>query len=75
MSVRWPVYVKQSPALPHTGSLAGSYETTPATKKTVTGSRGSNAALAALLVELARGGIIDDEPTGDEPPGEADGSD
>lgn len=48
----------------HTGNAGstgiGFFNTTPAVKQTVTGSRGSNAALASLLTALAGYGIIVD---------------
>lgn len=46
--------------LAHRGTKIGFYNTTPATKQTVTGSRGSNAALASLLTALATLGLITD---------------
>lgn len=47
-------------ALNHDGSTVGFYGTTPATKQTVTGSRGANAALASLLTALAAIGLLTD---------------
>ena len=47
-------------ALNHDGSTVGFYNTTPATKQTVTGSRGGNAALASLLTALSTIGLITD---------------
>lgn len=41
----------------------GFYATTPATKQTVTGSRGGNAALASLLTALATVGLLTDSST------------
>jgi hypothetical protein len=49
--------------LAHRGTLAGFYNTTPAAKQTVTGSRGGNAALASLLTALATTGLITDSST------------
>lgn len=46
--------------LDHDGANAGFYGTAPATKQTVTGSRGGNAALASLLTALATIGLITD---------------
>lgn len=46
--------------LSHYGTLAGFFNTTATTKKTVTGSRGGNAALASLLTQLAAYGLITD---------------
>lgn len=46
--------------LQHTGSTAGFFNTTPAAKPTVTGSRASGAALASLLTALAALGLITD---------------
>lgn len=42
----------------HRGTNAGFYNTSPAAKQTVTGSRGGNAALASLLTALATIGLI-----------------
>lgn len=50
-------------ALAHQGSTLGFYNTTPTTKPTVTGSRGSNAALADLLTKLAGLGLLTDSTT------------
>lgn len=47
-------------ALDHDGTTAGFYNTTPAVKQTVTGSRGGNAALASLLTALATIGLLTD---------------
>jgi hypothetical protein len=47
-------------AIAHTGTKIGFYSATPATKPTVSGSRGGNAALADLLTELATLGLITD---------------
>lgn len=47
-------------ALNHDGSTVGFYGTAPAVKPTVTGSRGSNAALASLLTALAGLGLLTD---------------
>lgn len=44
----------------HAGSNLGFFNTTPTTKPTVSGSRGSNAALASLLTGLASLGILTD---------------
>ena len=46
--------------LAHRGTLAGFFNTAPAAKPTVTGSRGGNAALASLLTGLAGLGLITD---------------
>ena len=46
--------------LDHDGSNVGFYNTAPAAKQTVTGSRGGNAALASLLTGLAAIGLITD---------------
>lgn len=46
--------------LNHDGSNIGVFGTAPTTKKTVTGSRGSNAALTSLLTALAAYGLITD---------------
>lgn len=46
--------------LDHDGSNVGFYNTTPAAKQTVTGSRGGNAALASLLTALAAIGLVTD---------------
>lgn len=45
-------------SLDHDGSTLGFYGTTPASKPTVTGSRGGNAALASLCTQLAALGLI-----------------
>jgi hypothetical protein len=50
-------------ALAHQGSTLGFYNTTPTTKPTITGSRGSNAALADLLTKLAGLGLLTDSTT------------
>lgn len=47
----------------HDGSNIGLFGTAPTTKKTVTGSRGGNAALASLLTQLAAYGLIMDSST------------
>lgn len=47
----------------HTGSTFGVLNTTPATKQTVSGSRGSNAALASLITALATYGLVTDSTT------------
>lgn len=47
----------------HRGSKLGFYNTAPATKQTITGSRGGNAALASLLTALATTGLITDSST------------
>ena len=44
----------------HRGSNLGFYNASPTTKQTVSGSRGSNAALASLLTALAAIGLITD---------------
>ena len=44
--------------LAHRGTLLGFYNTAPAAKPTVTGSRGGNAALASLLTALAGLGLL-----------------
>ncbi len=44
----------------HQGSNLGFFNTAPTTKKTVTGSRGANAALTSLLTQLASYGLITD---------------
>ncbi len=49
--------------LDHNGSNIGVFGTAPTTKKTVTGSRGGNAALASLLTQLAAYGLITDSST------------
>lgn len=46
--------------LAHRGTLLGFYNSAPAAKQTVTGSRGGNAALASLLTALATLGLITD---------------
>lgn len=45
-------------ALNHDGTTVGFYGTAPATKQTVSGSRGGNAALTSLLTALATLGLI-----------------
>ena len=50
-------------ALSHLGSTLGFYGTAPAVKPTVTGSRGSNDALASLLTALAGLGLLTDSST------------
>lgn len=45
-------------SITHTGTFLGVFNTAPTTKKTVTGSRGSNAALASLCTALAAYGLI-----------------
>jgi hypothetical protein len=50
-------------ALAHQGSTLGFFNTTPTTKPTITGSRGSNAALADLLTKLAGLGLLTDSTT------------
>lgn len=50
-------------ALNHDGSTIGFYNTTPASKQTVSGSRGANAALASLLTALSTIGLITDSST------------
>ena len=50
-------------ALDHDGTTAGFFGTAPATRPTVTGSRGGNAALASLLTGLASLGLIIDSST------------
>lgn len=47
-------------SLDHDGSAVGFYGTAPASKPTVTGSRGGNAALASLLTGLASLGLVTD---------------
>jgi Fe-S cluster assembly scaffold protein SufB len=49
--------------LAHRGTRAGFFNTAPATKPTVTGSRGGNAALASLLTALAGLGLLTDSTT------------
>jgi len=49
--------------LAHRGTLAGFYNTAPAAKQTVTGSRSGNAALTSLLTALATVGLITDSTT------------
>lgn len=49
--------------LAHRGTKVGFFNTAPATKPTVTGSRGGNAALASLLTALASLGILIDSTT------------
>jgi hypothetical protein len=46
--------------LDHDGSNVGFYNTAPAAKQTVTGSRGGNAALASLLTALSTIGLLTD---------------
>lgn len=46
--------------LNHDGSTVGFYNTAPASKQAVTGSRGGNAALASLLTALSTIGLITD---------------
>lgn len=50
-------------ALNHDGTELGVFSTAPTTQKTVTGSRGGNAALASLLTQLAAYGLIIDSST------------
>lgn len=50
-------------ALNHDGTELGVFATAPTTQKTVTGSRGGNAALASLLTQLAAYGLIIDSST------------
>jgi hypothetical protein len=50
-------------ALRHLGTTLGFYGATAATKPTVTGSRGGNAALASLLTSLATLGLLTDSTT------------
>ncbi len=50
-------------ALNHDGSTAGFYGTAPVTKRTVSGSRGGNAALASLITALAQLGLLTDTST------------
>lgn len=47
-------------ALNHDGSTVGFFNIAPATRQTITGSRGGNAALASLLTALAAYGLIID---------------
>lgn len=49
--------------LAHRGTLVGFYNTAPAAKPTVSGSRGGNAALASLLTALAGLGLLTDSTT------------
>jgi hypothetical protein len=49
--------------LAHRGTKAGFFNTAPASKPTVTGSRGGNAALASLLTALAGLGLLTDSTT------------
>ena len=49
--------------LDHDGSNVGFYDTAPATRQTVTGSRGGNAALQSLLTALSTIGLITDSST------------
>lgn len=49
--------------LNHDGANIGFFATAPTTQKTVTGSRGGNAALASLLTQLAAYGLIIDSST------------
>lgn len=46
--------------LAHRGTLVGFFNTAPAAKPTITGSRGGNTALASLLTALATLGLITD---------------
>jgi hypothetical protein len=46
--------------LAHRGSKLGTFNTAPTTKQTVTGAKGSNAALGSLLAALAAYGLITD---------------
>ena len=50
-------------SLNHDGSTVGFYNTSPASKQTVTGSRGGNAALASLLTALSTIGLVTDSST------------
>lgn len=57
------VYQSRTPVpldIAHQGDLLGFYGAVPAVKKTVTGSKGSNAALTSLLTQLAALGLITD---------------
>ena len=47
----------------HRGTKAGFFNTAPAAKPTVTGSRGGNAALASMLTALAGLGLLTDSTT------------
>lgn len=47
----------------HTGSTVGFYNTTPIVKPTVTGAKGSNAALGSLIAQLVSLGLIIDTTT------------
>lgn len=49
--------------LDHDGTTAGFYGTAPVTKRTVTGAKGANAALASLLTALSQLGLITDSTT------------
>lgn len=49
--------------LDHDGSNVGFYDTAPAARQTVTGSRGGNAALQSLLTALSTIGLITDSST------------
>ena len=49
--------------LNHDGNSVGFYATTPAVQQDITGSRGSNAALASLLTALETIGLITDSTT------------
>lgn len=55
--------ISPSVMLGGSGGKVGFFGTNPATKKTVTGSRGGNGALASLLTQLAGYGLITDGST------------
>lgn len=57
---QFPETVRIDGPLDHNGSTVGFYAVTPAARQTVTGSRGSNAALASLLTALATIGLVTD---------------
>jgi hypothetical protein len=62
-NVRIVVDLEIDGALNHDGTTLGVFNTAPATKQTVTGSRGGNAALASLLTALNTYGVITDSST------------
>jgi hypothetical protein len=50
-------------SLAHQGTTLGFYDTTPAAKPTVSGSKGGNAALASLMSALSALGLVTDTTT------------
>lgn len=56
----FPGEIEIDGAFDHDGTTVGFYGTTPGTRQTVSGSRGSNAALASLLTALATIGLVTD---------------